>query len=224
MTETADLAPDAIMQLGLGFWGSKALLSAVELGLFTELAKEPLDAEALRQRLGLHERGAKDFLDALVALRMVDRIDGIYANTAEADLYRDRNKPSYIGGFLELANLRIYPRWGSLTEALRTGKPQNEVRDGGDLFAAIHAEPAKLELFLRGMTGASLPPARALARKFAWRHYRTMIDVGTAEGALAVEIARAHPHLTGGGFDLPQVRPVFERYVRSHRLADRLRF
>jgi hypothetical protein len=224
MTETVDLAPDSIMKLGLGFRDAKTLLSAVELGLFTELAKAPRDGEALRQRLGLHERGAEDFLDALVALGMIDRVDGIYANTAETDLYLDRNKPSYIGGYLELADQRTYPGWGSLTEALRTGKPQNEVRDGGDLFAAIYAEPAKLELFLRGMTGLSLPPARALARKFAWRHYRTMIDVGTAEGALPVEIARAHPHLTGGGFDLPQVRPAFERYVRSHQLADRLRF
>ena len=65
-----DLTPAKIIQLGMGFWGPKTLLSAVELGVFTEMAKGPLDAEALRQRLGLHPRSARDFLDALVALGM----------------------------------------------------------------------------------------------------------------------------------------------------------
>src|SRR5436190_15873542 len=67
------LTPGGIIQLGLGFWGSKTLLTAIELGLFTELGKGPLEANALRQRLGLHERSARDFFDALVALGMLTR-------------------------------------------------------------------------------------------------------------------------------------------------------
>ena len=67
MEDVKQLAPDQIMNLGLAFWGSKTLLSAVEIGLFTELAKEPLDLETLSERLMLHPRSARDFLDALVA-------------------------------------------------------------------------------------------------------------------------------------------------------------
>lgn len=222
-------SPDAIMQLGLGFWGAKTLLSAVELGLFTELATGPLDGETLRRRLGLHERSARDFFDALVALRMLDRRDGRYANTEATDFYLDRTKPSYIGGILEMANTRLFGFWNGLTEALRTGEPQNEAKgmdaDGdGDLFDTIYKDPATLEVFLKGMTGVSLPVAKAIAAKFPWRDYGSFVDIGTAQGGLPVEIARAHPHLAGGGFDLPSVRPVFEAYVRSHGLADRLRF
>jgi precorrin-6B methylase 2 len=221
------LAPDRILQLGTAFWGSKALLSAVELGLFTELSKDgPLSAEALRARLALHERGTRDFLDTLVALGMLERgEDGRYANAPEADLYLDRAKPSYVGGLLEMANARLYPFWGRLTEALRTGAPQNEAADGrSDPFSAIYAEPKTLEGFLSGMTGVSLPTARAIATAFPWQEYRTFADVGCAQGGLPVEIARAHPHLTGTGFDLPPVRPVFERYVAQHGLGDRLSF
>ena len=76
-----EVTPDAIMQLGFGYWGSKTLLSAVELGLFTELANGPLTLDDIRTRLNLHERSARDFLDALVALGMLDRQDGTYANT-----------------------------------------------------------------------------------------------------------------------------------------------
>jgi hypothetical protein len=53
---------DQIMQVGLGFWASKTLLSAVEMELFTELAKHPEDLESLQARLRLHPRSARDFL------------------------------------------------------------------------------------------------------------------------------------------------------------------
>src|SRR5215210_5930007 len=121
----APVKPDQIMQLGLGFWASKTLLSAVELGLFTALAESPMTAEAVGQRFNLHPRSLRDFLDALVSLRMLERdAAGLYSNTPEADMFLDRAKPSYIGGMLEMANTRLYPFWGSLTEALKTGRPQ----------------------------------------------------------------------------------------------------
>ena len=119
-----EVTPETIIQLGLGFWGAKTLLSAIELDLFTELAKRPLDAEEVRERLKLHPRSVRDFLDALVALGMLERdAAGKYGNTVETDLFLDREKPTYVGGLLEMANLRSYPFWGALTEGLRTGQP-----------------------------------------------------------------------------------------------------
>lgn len=223
-TAAGAVTPDGIMQLGFGFWGAKALLSAVELGLFTELADGPLEAEALAARIGLHRRGARDFLDALVALGMLDRADGRYANTPATAAFLDRRAPGYVGGVLEMASLRLYPFWGSLTEALRTGEPQNEAKRGGDVFAELYADPARLRAFLKAMTGLSIGPARAMAAAFPWQRYRSFIDVGGAEGGLSVQLALAHPHLAGGGFDLPAVRPHFEAYVAGHGLADRLAF
>lgn len=218
------VTPEHIMQLGLGFWASKTLLSAVELGVFTALAGGPLDGEALRVKLGLHPRSARDFLDALVALRMLERTDGAYANTAETDLYLDAGKPSYVGGILEMANRRLYPFWGNLTEALRTGRPQNEAKAGGDLFAAVYESPEGLAGFLNAMTGVSLPVAHELAARFPWAQHRSVIDIGTAAGSVPVELALAHPHLKAGGFDLPPVRPVFESHVARRGLAGRVHF
>ena len=221
----SDLTPDRIIDLGSAFWGAKTLLSAVELGVFSELAKGPLDGETLRGRLGLHPRSARDFLDALVALGMLVRDRERYANTPETDLFLDRAKPSYMGGLLEMLNVRLYGFWGSLTEALRTGHPQNEAKlGGGDLFTALYSDPARLRLFLQAMTGVSLGAARAMAQKFPWKKYRTFIDIGAAQGGLPVQVALANPHLTGGGFDLPVVGPIFKEYVASFGLGDRLRF
>lgn len=220
-----DLNPEPILRLGMAFWGSKTLLSAVELGVFTALADGPKDGASLAKELGLHPRSDRDFLDALVALGMLDRDHELYSNTASTDAFLDRHKSSYIGGLLEMANARLYPFWSTLTEALRTGQPQNEIKGGGeDLFTTLYADPARLEQFLAAMTGISAGTARTLAEKFPWNRYHTVVDVGTAQGCLPVQLALAHPHLQGGGFDLPPIGPIFEAYVARFELADRLRF
>lgn len=213
-----------LMKIGLGFWASKTLLSAAELGVFTELAKGPLDAESLRQRLGLHPRSTRDFFDALVALRLLDRVDGQYFNTPETDYYLDRNKPSYAGGGLEMCNARLFGFWNSLTEGLRTGAPQNEIKTGGDLFGNLYQTPEKLETFLKSMTSLSLGAAKAMTRQFPWKYFQTYADIGVAQGVVPAQISQAHPHLTGIGYDLPVVQPIFERYMQEQGVADRVRF
>lgn len=218
------LTPDRIMQLGFGFWGSKTLLSAIELGLFTELGKGPLDTKNLTKRLNLHPRSASDFFDALVALGMLKRRGARYANTPETALFLDREKATYVGGMLEMSNMRLYRFWGSLTDALRTGTPQNEAKTGDDFFGILYADPQRLEGFLKAMTGLSLGTAQAIAKQFPWRKYRSFIDIGCAQGGVAVEIALAHRHLAGGGMDLPVVRPIFEAYARTKGVDKQLAF
>jgi O-methyltransferase domain/Dimerisation domain len=225
MSTATAITPDRIMQLGLGFWGSKTLLSAIEIGLFTELANGPLNAAQLTQRLSLHSRSARDFYDALVSLGMLQRDGEYYGNTPETDQFLVRGKVSYIGGLLEMANERLYPFWGSLTEGLRTGLPQNEVKTGGaGLFEAIYGDPNRLRLFLGAMTGLSMGASKAIAGHFPWKDYKTVVDVGGAQGGLLVQLSLAHPHLRGTNFDLAVVGPIFKEYAASHGLSDKLSF
>lgn len=219
-----DITPVRILQTGTAFWASKTLLSAVEMELFTQLAKHPGDLHTLQGRLGLHSRAAADFLDALVALGFLQRIDGVYQNTPETDLFLDKAKPSYIGGILEMANHRLYRFWGDLTTAVRTGAPQNESKGGTDPFAAIYADPARLREFLRAMSGVSRGANLAIAQKFPWAGYQTCADIGTAQGDLVTQIALAQPHLKGTGFDLPEVGPVFEEYIADNGITGRVQF
>jgi hypothetical protein len=217
--------PDHILQVGLGFWASKTLLSAVEMEVFTELAKHPADLETLQGRLGLHQRSARDFFDALVALKFLERRNGRYYNTPSTDFFLDKRKSSYIGGILEMANHRLYSFWSHLTTALRTGLPQNEIRSGSpNPFDAIYAEPARLKEFLKSMSGLSHGANLAIAQGFAWSKYHTALDVGTAQGDLIAQVALANPHIEGIGFDLPEVRPIFEEFVEANGLAGRVKF
>jgi precorrin-6B methylase 2 len=217
--------PEKILQTGMAFWASKTLLSAIEMGVFTELADGPESFESLRGRLGLHPRSARDFLDTLVALGFLTRDGDRYGNTPDTDVFLDRKKPSYVGGILEMANHRLYPFWGHLTEALRTGLPQNEVKSGGaGLFETLYADPARLKEFLAAMTGVSHGANMTIARAMPWQDYQTFVDVGTAQGDLAVQIALANPHLRGIGFDLPEVAPIFEEYAAKVGVSDRVVF
>jgi precorrin-6B methylase 2 len=221
---TAAYGPEHILGIGFAFRSSKALLTAVELGLFSALAEGPVDSAALARRLRLNGRGSRDFFDALVALGLLCRDAlGRYANTPDAQIYLDRRQATYIGGLLEYLNDRQYRSWEFLTQALREGAAQcGPSAPGG--FAAFYEDPASFEIFMKGMAGGILLPATALAANFPWHRYGTFADIGCAQGCMAVEIAHRHPHLKGIGFDLPQVAAAFTSYTQERGLAERLAF
>jgi len=219
--------PSHIMQIGMGFWASKTVLSAVELELFTQLGSEAMTGEEIGERLGLHPRAIYDFLDTLVALRLLERdgegSDGRYRNTAETAAFLDKGSPAYLGGILEMCNARLYRFWGDLTEALQTGEPQNEIKHTGKpMFDELYSDPARLEQFMDAMQGISLGNFHALAEKFDFSRYKTVCDVGGATGQLCTVLAVRHPHLRFTSYDLPVVAPIAERAVAAAGLTDRV--
>ncbi len=221
------LSPAGILDVAFGFWRSKTLLSAVELGLFTRLAGTTMTGRELQEALGLSPRANPDFFDALVALRFLDR-DGDgpearYRNTAETAAFLDRASPSYVGGMPEMLNARLYRFWGDLTEALRTGRPQNEIKHtGAPMFAELYREPERLEQFMDAMTGISAANFAAFADKFDFSPYRTLCDVGGATGQLSMTVARRHPQLRCLSLDLPAVTAIAERKIAAAGLAERV--
>ena len=225
--ETTPPDPSAIMQVGMGFWPSKTLLTAVELRLFTLLGSGPLAAAEIADRLQLRSRAVFDFLDGLVALRLLERHgsdhSARYANTHDTAVFLDTNSPRYIGGILEMANARLYRFWDGLTDALRSGEPQNEIKHTGrSMFDELYADPARLEQFMRAMSGISLGNFAALADTFDFSPYQTVCDVGGATGQLSIILAQRHPHLSCVSFDLPVVEPIAQRSIEAAGLADRV--
>ena len=217
-----------IMQVGMGFWASKTLLSAVELELFTVLARAPLTAQGIAEALKLNPRAVPDFPDALVALRLLAREgngpEAVYTNTPESAVFLDKKNPAYIGGFLEMANARLYRFWADLTPALQTGAPQNETKNGGEsMFGKLYEVPERLEQFMSAMSGISAGNFQLLAQKFDFSKYKTLCDVGGATGQLACFVAAAQPHLECLSFDLPPVEPIAKRRIEATGLSNRVK-
>jgi O-methyltransferase domain/Dimerisation domain len=213
-----------LLKLAFRFWESKVLLAAVRLQVFGELAHQPYDCKTLANKVGLHPRGARDFLDSLVALGLLTRAQGVYSNSTFATEYLDPRKPTYVGGLMELADQRLYPVWGKLENGLKTGDPQNEARDEADYYANLCANPARLRTFLAAMTGLSMDSAKQISRRFPWQDYASFADIGGAQGAVAVELIREHPHLHGISFDLPAIAPLFNEYVAKFELGHKIQF
>jgi hypothetical protein len=215
------------MEVAMGFWPAKTLLSAVELGLFTALGGEAMTGAQLQDALGLHSRANPDFFDTLVALRFLER-DGNgpearYRNTGETAAFLDKRSPRYMAGFLEMANARLYPFWGNLTEALRTGVPQNETKGGApSLFETLYSKPERLEQFLAAMAGISAGNFQGLCEKFDFSRYHTLCDVGGANGLLSILVATAHPHMRCTSADLPAPTAIAARNIASTAVADRV--
>ena len=222
------LDPSHIMQVGMGFFASKTLLSAVELELFTKLARQPMTGREVAAALQLNPRAIPDFPDALVALKFLQREgdgpDARYSNTPESAFFLDRNSPGYIGGILEMANARLYRFWADLTEALKTGMPQNEAKHTGEpIFAKLYADPARLEQFMNAMSGVSAGNFKEFARKFDFSRYKTLCDAGGATGQLSCMVAAANPHMRCTSFDLPKVVPIATRKIQQAGLTDRVK-
>ena len=211
----------------MGFWPAKVLLSAIELELFTALGAASMTGRELQAALGLHPRANPDFFDALVALRFLER-DGDgpesrYRNTPETSAFLDRRSPHFTGGFLAMANARLYRFWGDLTEGLRTGQPQNEIKHTGTpMFAELYSKPERLEQFLDAMSGISAGNFQALADTFDFSRYQTLCDVGGAAGLLSILAARRHPHLRCTSLDLPPATAIAARKIAAAGLSDRV--
>ena len=219
--------PSQIIQIGLGFWASKTLLAAINMGLFTYLVNGEMSGQDIKSNLGLHERGLYDFLDTLVALGFLKRSGlketALYKNSEETDLFLDKNKPSYVGGVLEMANNRLYAFWNNLEEALKTGLPQNEVKTGNKpLFEELYASEERLREFLGAMGGIQMGNFIAFSNKFDFSNYSTLCDIGGAGGYLSAQVAMNNGHMECISFDLPPVTPVATENIKNMGLADKV--
>ncbi|MFC5723483.1 methyltransferase [Streptomyces gamaensis] len=213
--------PAGILRLANAFCDAKALLSAVELDLFGSLRRTgPRTREQLRADLALHGRGLADWLQLLLALGLLERDGEHYRNAPGADRHLVPGEPLYVGGFLQRSNHNLYPAWGRLTEALRTGKPQAD----GDFHTMIN-EPRLLGQFADMMDALThvLGP-QLLAAWDGWDGYRSVLDVGGCRGNMAAQIVTAHPRLAGHVFDLPQLAPLFDARMAELGTTDRVTF
>ena len=227
---TEQPSPATIMQIGSGFWASKVLLSAVNFELFTKLAdNKSMTASQIKNGLGLKctDRNVLDFLDTLTGFGFLKREGiletAIYSNGTDTDIFLDKNKPTYMGGILEMMNERLYGFWGNLEEGLKTGQMQNEAKNGENLFDAIYADPKRLKIFAHGMSGIQMGGFIAFAKAFDFSKYKTMTDVGGSVGMLSLMVAKHQAHITCTTFDLPVIEPIAKETIEQFQMTDSIK-
>ena len=228
MQTAQELSPARIFETGFAFWFSKVLLTAVELEVFTKLSAKKMTAKQLGAAVNLHPRGIYDFFDTLVSMNFLNREgdgpDGLYSNTNETARFLDKNSPGYVGGILEMSSQRLFKFWQDLPEALRTGKPQNEIKySQKPMFEELYDDLPRLEQFMGAMTGISRGNFQALAEKFDFSRYKTLCDVGGATGLLSILVAKKFPQLQCFSFDLPKVQSIASKHIQREGLLGQIK-
>jgi hypothetical protein len=235
MEQSQQIQPDPtrIMQVGMGFWASKALLAAVHFKLFTLLAGgKKMSGKAIKNALHLKTitRHILDWLDVLTMLGFLNReglfTEAVYTNNTDAEVLLDRDKPGYMGGVLEMANNRLYKFWGDLEEGLYTGLPQNETKTGlmGESFSSLYSSPEKLQEFMDAMSGIQTGNFITLAKKFDFSEYRSLADIGGADAWLSIRLCLQYPRLCCINFDMPEVKEIAQKKIAHFHLDDRIKF
>ncbi len=208
--------PEAILGLGRAFQESRILLTAVELDVFTPLARRPMTAEELAGALGADLRGTKTLLDAAVAMGLLEKKDGTYRCAGEAADLLSAESPRSVVPMLR-HSATMWRRWSELTDVVRRGTP-----------AARPAEPdereADREAFIGAMHTIGARMAAEVVAAIDPDGAKRLLDVGGASGTYTQAFLEASPGLEATLFDLPPVIEMARRRLRGTGVIDRVRF
>ncbi len=187
------------------------MFAAVKLGIFE--GARPADWKALPR-----------LLDACVALGLLEKRDGVYVNTPEADKYLRSDSPDSLTGYIHYSNEALYPMWAHLEDAVREGTPrwkQTFGTEGGIFSGFFRTEEAKRE-FLKGMHGFGRISSPAVAAAFDLSRFHRLIDLGGASGHLAEAVRERYPQIEAQVFDLPEVAQLYPGAIAGDFFSDPL--
>lgn len=221
------VGPEHFHDVLLAYCGSKSLMSAVELDLFTTLGDGTMTEPELREELSLHPRFAGHFLQVLVELGLLEEAKDGFRNTPMTKIYLDREKATYIGGFAETTSDTFYPAWGKLTKALRTGQAQAPIPpdDEQHLFRAnVNTEADRIRRFMSAMDTHSTKMGKVLSELIDWSNYSSVADIGGCRGNLVAQLVKAHENLNAICFDRPQSEPFFNEHMKALRTSGKVTF
>jgi hypothetical protein len=205
-----------ISGLAYGFMASKVLFTALDLDVFTRLARGPRRLDDLAAEMRLAPGRLEIFLGACVTLGLLERPDGAYANAPASQAYLVRTAPSYFGDYYRYQiDRQIYPAFARLREALRGERAD---------FYRLMEDPDEAQSFSRGQHAGSLGPAAVLAKAVDLAGRRRLLDVGGGSGAFSITLCQRHPALRATIIDLPGVRATAETYTREAGVGDRVAF
>jgi len=211
-----------LMALSSGFWAFKTMAAAHDLNLFSLLAGgASTTAAELAEMLLIARRPAEMLLTGCAALGLLEKADGRYRNTPLSEAYLVRGNPYYFGGWVEMADKRLYAGWGRLTEALLTDRPTTwDPSTQSSLFEG--EDPKMLSLFWEAMHSLSTMTARQLGDAVDFGTFRRLLDIGGGSGAYDIELCKCYPLLRATVFDLPHAAAIAAEKIAAAGLSERI--
>ena len=208
--DEAGILPDELYEMIRAYMPSRAVLTALELDLFTAVVSGA-SADQVAQRIHSDTRATEMLLNALVSLKLLDKKDGTFFNTpGSARYFAEGSRDNARGGLIHIAN--IWHRWSTLTECVRAG---TSVGPRG-------REDNWVPAFIAAMDRNARERAGAIVKAVGTNGIKRMLDLGGGSAALSIAFARAIPGLKSEILDLGDVVPLAKEYIRKAGLADRV--
>ncbi|HZT33478.1 MAG TPA: class I SAM-dependent methyltransferase [Bryobacteraceae bacterium] len=217
--------PAPVLDLIDAFRRSKAMFTAVSLGVFDLLHEGPAGAAALAEKTGTQTDALARLLDACVGLGFLGKQNGIYTNTPAAEVYLRRQSPQTLAGYILYSDQVLFRLWANLGDAIREGTHrwrQTFGLDAGSLFDHFFRSDEAMRTFLAGMHGFGLLSSPSVAAAFDLGRFRRMADLGGATGHLVTAACERYGDLRGVVFDLPRVIEVAREHVSQSPARDRI--
>lgn len=216
ITDVRDIA-----HIAYGFKASKALFSAIDLGIFGHLAGSAKSLSALSALTAVPPNRLEALLTALCGLALLSKTDDCYRNAPACDEYLVPGKRGYFGDYFRLQTDKfIFPAFVHLTTLLTDGQTSTQ----WGKYDALMRDPVEADAFSRGQHSGSLGPAAALAKKLDVSTWKAVLDVGGGSGAFTIMLCKRNPSLRSTIFDFPQALSVAREYVEQEGLSDRVLF
>jgi len=204
-------SPERVFGIARGFWQARVLITAVEHDLFTLVARGAETAEQIAEAADTDARATELLLNALVGLALLEKRNGRYSNTPEAQQFLVADSETFVGGAFGHYNC-IWDTWSHLDEVVRTGEPAPR----SERF------PDATERFMTAMARFSRSRTARVLDLIALDGVKRLLDLGGGPGQYACEFARRDSSLEAVVFDRPQVVPIAERGIAAAGLSDRV--
>jgi SAM-dependent methyltransferase len=218
-TGTAPLSPAAIMEDLNGVWRARALTAAVELGVFSHIAKVKRTVKEIAEGAGASPRGLARLLDALAAIGYLRKTDDRYGLEPVSAAFLVPGKKAYIGAMTESLSL-TWDSWKNLTEAVRSGRPADamNVPEQGKAFFLKLVTGLFPVNYAASVAGVSRLPERER------RKIHRILDVAAGSGAWSLAFAQAIPHARVTSMDFPEMTPITRGFAEKLGVADRYEY
>lgn len=215
------VSPQRIMEMAWGYAPPLILTAALSHRFFDLIEERPKNVEELASASGCAPRGVRSIANALVGFGFLSKdSEGRYSLTPESATFLVKNKPGYIGGFIEYGGRKLIHGWLNIEESTRTGKPAFAVnqQQTGDSFFQELVEP---------IFAMSYPATQVLRKALGLENEKNpirVLDIGAGSGVWGIGLAQLSPNVSVTAVDWPGVLDVTRRVTDRFGMADRFSY
>jgi len=207
------LTTQRVMEIGLSFRQSGAMVAALDLGLFTEISGGTGEPVELADKIGVPVESTERLMIACAAMRLLEKRRGKYVNAPDVEKYLVKTSPTYFGDWLTYTIKREYDSWKNIAGRLRPPR--------GGYYATKDDPQAAREFTVAGYNSA-ISMAHKLAKEFNFSDYGLLLDLGGGSGAYSIAAAQRHPNIRAIVFDFPNICKVADEFIAQNGVSDRV--